>query len=96
MAEDKFPERITKVETILEFHEKRLESLEKGMNDLSHKVEDLVNSQREVLSKVTITASKIEGIEKELTIKSIKWLVEKIGLPIVLVVLTAIILRALP
>jgi hypothetical protein len=95
MSEDKIPERVTKVETILDFHEKRMEAIEKSMNELSHKVEDLVNGQREVLSKVTITAKKVEGIEKELTIKSIKWLVEKIGLPIVLVVLTAIILRAL-
>jgi chromosome segregation ATPase len=81
MAEDKLPERVTKIETILDFHEKRLESLEKGMNDLSHKVEEVL--------------TKVDNIEKELTIKGIKWFLERVGLPIFLVIITSIILRGI-
>jgi hypothetical protein len=81
MAEDKLPERVTKIETILEFHEKRLENLEKGMNDLSHKVEEVL--------------TKVDNIEKELTIKGIKWFLERVGLPILLVIITSIILRGI-
>jgi prefoldin subunit 5 len=81
MAEDKLPERVTKIETILEFHEKRLENLEKGMNDLSHKVEEVL--------------TKVDNIEKELTIKGIKWFLERVGLPILLVIITSVILRGL-
>ena len=81
MAEDKIPERITKVETILDFHEKRMEALEKNMNELSHKVEEVL--------------TKVNNIEKELTIKGIKWFLERVGLPIFLVIITSIILRGL-
>jgi hypothetical protein len=51
------------------------------MNDLSHKVEEVL--------------TKVDNIEKELTIKGIKWFLERVGLPILLVIITSVILRGL-
>ena len=98
MGEDveiRLPERIAIIEATIRFHEQRLSGLEKGLNDLSHKLTEVVINQRTLLEKFNAMIPNIEAIQANMTMKGAKWFVEKILLPILVAAITAGVLKFL-
>jgi uncharacterized protein YoxC len=88
-------ERITKVETTIQYHEQRMNRLENSLNDITHKIQEIIINQNTLLEKFNILSASIETIQTSLAIKGVKWFLEKITLPIVVAIIASIILKFL-
>jgi predicted nuclease with TOPRIM domain len=88
-------ERLTKVETIIQYHEQRMSKLEGNLNDLGHKMQEVIINQNALLEKFNTLASSIETLQTNLTIRGVKWFLEKMALPIAIAVAASIILKFL-
>lgn len=95
MSDTNIVERLTRVETRADFLEKKMISIEANINDLSHKVQEMLINQNIMLEKFTSMSKNIEEVQTMLAMKGAKWFLEKILLPVMAAAITAIILRFL-
>ena len=88
-------ERLAKVETKMDFYEKRLVKVEESLNDLSHKINEMVVNQNLMLEKFTILSQTIENMQSLLTMKGVKWAIEKLLPPVLAAIMTAVAIKFL-
>jgi chromosome segregation ATPase len=94
MSEDKgIAERVAKVETAIQYHEQRMNKLEGSLNDLSHKIQEIIINQNALLEKFNTLSASIETIQTNLTMRGVKWFLEKMALPIAIAIAVSMILK---
>ncbi len=95
MSSSEIIERLAKIETVINYHEARIEKLEDNINDLSHKISEVIANQNKMMEKFVNIDKNIENMQTMLTMKGIKWMFEKVLIPVIVAAVTALVLSLL-